>query len=121
MGMRNKRVERVQAFTQRDFDRFAVLSGDDNPIHTDPAFAAQTRFGRTVAHGLLLAGVLRGLVEQLAPGQALADQRLMFPAPTFTDEAMRFSAQREQDGIRLEVSRIDDGEITCTGHCRLAP
>ena len=38
------------------FDRFARLSGDDNPIHVDPAFSARTRFGRTVAHGMLLYG-----------------------------------------------------------------
>ena len=39
-------------FSQADFDRFARLSGDDNPIHVDPRFAARTRFGRTVAHAL---------------------------------------------------------------------
>jgi len=34
-----------------DFDRFARLTGDDNPIHCDPVFAATTHFGATVAHG----------------------------------------------------------------------
>ena len=40
--------------TQDAFDRFAALSGDDNPIHVDPDFSARTRFGRTVSHGMLI-------------------------------------------------------------------
>ena len=58
-----------RTFTQRDFDRFAALSGDDNPIHVDPAFAARTRFGRTVCHGMLLySTICRALTDELGPG-----------------------------------------------------
>ncbi len=32
--------------TQEEFDIFAHVSGDDNPIHVDPEFSARTRFGR---------------------------------------------------------------------------
>jgi acyl dehydratase len=121
MTAHHGRIVLERTFTQEDFDRFAALSGDDNPIHTDPAFAARTRFGRTVAHGLLLSSVLRGLVEQLAPGRSLAEQNLMFPAPTFTAEPMSFSAEPDGERIRLEVRRVSDQEITCSGDCRLAP
>ena len=113
-------------FTQADFDRFAALSGDDNPIHTDPAFSAKTRFGRTVAHGVLLMSVLRGLVEQLAPGGRMTEQSVMFPAPTYTNEPMRFRAELAEDGpavitLHLEARRLNDGEITCQGHCTVTP
>jgi len=115
----------VRSFSQADFDQFARLSGDDNPIHTDPEFSARTHFGRTVAHGLLLCSVLRGLVDQLLPGGKVKEQSVMFPAPTFTDEPMRFSAKVTQaEGalteLGLEVRRISDGEVTCQGSCGVA-
>jgi 3-hydroxybutyryl-CoA dehydratase len=36
------------------FGLFACLTGDDHPIHYDDDFAAKTRFGKRLAHGLLL-------------------------------------------------------------------
>ena len=119
---RQANLERT--FTQEDFDRFARLSGDANPIHVDPQFAAHSRFGRPVAHGMLLLTVLRGLVERLAPGGRVAEQQVVFPAPTFTGEAMSFSAAVQAHsesslGIELEVRRLADGEVTCRGSCRV--
>jgi len=113
-----------RSFCQADFDRFANLSGDDNPIHTDPQFSARTHFGRTVAHGLLLCSVLRTLIEESAPGSVLLEQSVMFPAPTFTDEPLLFSVQpmpSEETGtlLSLEVRRLHDGEITCQGQCKV--
>jgi acyl dehydratase len=38
--------------TQAEIDAFAEVTGDHQWIHTDPARAAQTPFGGTIAHGL---------------------------------------------------------------------
>jgi acyl dehydratase len=115
-------IERV--FSQVDFDRFARLSGDNNPIHTDPDFCAGTRFHRTVAHGLLLCSVLRGLIERLVPGGQLSEQSVMFPAPTFTGEPMQFAVSitdnsKNELNLALEVKRLNDGIVTCQGHARV--
>lgn len=77
----------TRRFTQEDFDRFAVLTGDDNPIHVDPVFSAQTRFSRTVAHGMLLyATICRVLNTSLpGPGSLQIKQEMMFQHPTYTD------------------------------------
>jgi len=114
----------VKVFRQADFDNFARLSGDNNPIHTDPDFSANTRFGRTVAHGLLLCSVLRGLIDRLIPGQRLSEQSMMFPAPTYTDEPMNFTVtvtgnDTDRPELKLEVKRLDDGVVTCQGHARM--
>lgn len=111
-------------FPQEAFDRFARLSGDANPIHVDADFAARTRFGRTVAHGVLLETLLRGLADTLAPGWRVSTQALRFSAPTFADEAMRFEVRTENAGagplrLGLRVFRLGDGTLTCDGHMTL--
>ncbi|WP_300531090.1 MaoC/PaaZ C-terminal domain-containing protein [Maricaulis sp.] len=120
-----KEATLVRSFRQSDFDAFAALSGDDNAIHTDPAFAARTRFGKTVAHGAMLCAVLRGLVDQLVPGGRQLRQSTMYPAPSPVDEVLRFEARiREESEHRvmldLSVLRVSDGEITCRGETEVA-
>ena len=110
--------------TQADFDAFAALSGDDNPIHVDAEFSAGTRFGDTVAHGMLLGTILRGMLEQLVPGSRQVEQNLMFPAPTYAGDALRFAViRRSDDGLyvvaELNCERIEDGVITCAGEATL--
>jgi len=46
-----------KTITAADIEAFAALTGDRNPLHLDDAFARQSRFGRPVAHGVLVAGV----------------------------------------------------------------
>jgi len=114
----------VKVFSQADFDDFARLSGDDNPIHTNPEFCAGTRFGRPVAHGLLLCSVLRGLIDRLLPGQRLSDQAVMFPAPTYAGEPVCFKvaisgAEATSISLELEARRVNDGIVTCQGTARV--
>lgn len=83
------------SFTQGEFDRFAVLSGDNNPIHVDPDFAAQTRFGRTVAHGMLLYSTLSGFLgtQFPGPGTIQIEQEMTFCSPIFVGEQVKFEIQ----------------------------
>ena len=120
MNDSGKHIVLERTLTQDEFDRFAKLSGDDNPIHVDPGFSAATRFGRTVAHGLLLNSILRGLLDQLVPGGRQVSQNLKFPAPTYADELMRFSAAIQSDDgqtvtATMSSVRARDDVITCEG------
>jgi len=87
--------EMRRVFRQVDFDRFAAISGDDNPIHIDAAFSARSKFGRTVAHGMFLYGVVSGLLHTRLPGPGTlqVSQELMFPNPTYTGEEVTAQVQ----------------------------
>lgn len=69
--------------TQAEFDRFAHVSGDDNPIHVDPEFSAQSGFGQTVSHGMLIFAKLWALVQAERPEAVLRRQAMMFPNPAY--------------------------------------
>ena len=116
----NEKISIERTLTQDDFNSFAELSGDHNPIHVDPEFSAKTRFGRTVSHGLLLNTILRGLLDQLVPGGRQLSQELRFPAPTFANEPMRFVVEILTENGRtvtasMSSSRVQDGVVTCDG------
>lgn len=114
-----------RTFTQEDFDRFAALSGDDNPIHVDPAFSAETRFGRTVAHGMLLYSALWGLMRERYPDAVQETQALMFPAPTYAGEPMVLEIAElgrptpEQAELSMRILSERDGTVTLEGTARI--
>lgn len=113
-------------FSQAEFDRFAAISGDDNPIHVDPAFASETRFGRTVAHGMLLYTALRGLIANHFPGTRQIAQNLMFPAPTFAGDVVRLEVEvldypsEQECRLATRILRTTDGTLTLDGETRIA-
>lgn len=108
-------------FTQAHFDAFADLSGDDNPIHVDPGFSATTRFGKTVAHGMMLFGMLDGAVSRwLGDPVAVWTQELTFRAPTFADDDLVATLTVESATDRsVRVAQWlhrSDGVETAVGH-----
>ncbi len=43
----------TKTITQEQLNRYSLVSGDQNPLHLDPDFAATTQFGGIIAHGML--------------------------------------------------------------------
>ncbi|WP_249694216.1 MaoC/PaaZ C-terminal domain-containing protein [Stappia sp. WLB 29] len=106
--------------TQADFDAFAELSGDDNPIHVDAEFSARTRFGRTVSHGMLLYSRLWALLRQRYPEHRHEMQALMFPNPAYPEEELELAFSPADTGeVAITVSRVADGAPVLVGQCRL--
>jgi len=110
-----------RVLSQEDFNRFAALSGDDNPIHVDPEFSARTRFGRTVSHGMLLYGIICGALSTHFPGAVQLQQGLMFPTPAFAGEeitvrleVVAVRQEERQARVRTVVSKAT-GDVVCQG------
>jgi 3-hydroxybutyryl-CoA dehydratase len=69
----------------KEFIGFAGITGDDHPIHYDDAFAARTRFGKRLAHGLLL-------MSMTALGATPMSHRLRDAMVAFAEQGCRFLA-----------------------------
>jgi 3-hydroxybutyryl-CoA dehydratase len=108
---------------QDEFNRFAKLSGDDNPIHVDPEFSARTRFGKTVAHGMFLYSLVCGALAKHFPNAAQVSQDLMFPAPSFVGEELAISLrvlETDADTVRVEtIVTRPNGEMGLHGEATL--
>ena len=72
---------------QKAIDSFADVTGDHQFIHVDPAAAAQTPFGGTVAHGFLTLSLL----SQMAAGVMLIPPTIKM-AVNYGFEKVRFIA-----------------------------
>lgn len=52
---------------QNLIDSFAAVTGDHQFIHVDPARAAQTPFGSTIAHGMLVLSLVSAMASETLP------------------------------------------------------
>lgn len=91
----------MTVITQAQIDAYGEVSGDRNPLHIDPAFAAQTPFGATIVHGHLLIGHIGRVIEAKYGAAWVRAGRLeiKFVAPVYAG-----------DDISIDVA--DDGNIT---------
>ena len=107
--------------TQAEFDAFAKVSGDDNPIHVDPEFSARTRFGRTVSHGMLIYSKLWGLLRRARPDARQVGQQLMFPNPSFVGEAIDLEVEQiAPNRFSVRATRSADGAALLVGEAEVA-
>ena len=116
-------VEKV--VTQGRIEKYAQASGDFNPIHVDHEFAAESRFGGTIAHGMMIAASISEMMTVAFNQDWLQRGRLKirFNAPVYPGDTVTAFGQvksiRERNGTR-EVTcavgvRKQNGEAAITG------
>ncbi len=111
----------TKTITPEDIRKFAEVSGDDQPLHLDPAFAARTCFKEPIAHGILSASVISAAIgTKFAPGKVVIylSQNLRFRAPvkpgdtiTATVTATAVDVERSRVTLDTKVTGADGAEI----------
>lgn len=112
-----------RTITTADVVLYASLSGDTNPVHLDDRYAAKTRFGRRIAHGMLVAGLVSAVLgtKLPGPGAIYAGQTIRFLKPvylgdTITATATIISYDPERGRMVLEtICRNQDGDEVFSG------
>ena len=99
----------ARTISNADFDLFSGLVGDRHPIHHDAEYAKGTRFGRPVAHGLLLAALTAlgaSTAKDRIDGFVFVEQGSRFLKPVFAGDTLR---------SRLTVERLwkEEGREFC--------
>lgn len=102
---------------------FAELSGDFNPLHLNEEFAAKTRFGRRIAHGMLSGAFISAVLGNEFKERKIVylSQTMKFVAPVFLGDTITTTATvsnlREEKGIVFmeTVCKNQSGEVTLRG------
>jgi len=106
-------AELRKTIADEDVRAFAELTGDRNPVHLDDEYAASTRFGRRIAHGMLGASLISAVLANELPGRGTVylSQTLRFTAPVFPGDTV--TARVVVKGVR-EDKPVVTLETVCT-------
>ncbi|MBI5298053.1 MAG: MaoC family dehydratase [Chloroflexi bacterium] len=105
-------ASRTMTITDETIRVFAELTGDRNPVHLDEAYAAGTRFGRRIAHGMIAAGLISAaLANDLpGPGTVYLGQTLQFKAPVYPGDTITAT-------VEVKTVRADKPIVTLSTYC----
>jgi len=86
--------------------QFAEVTGDNNPVHLDEAYAATTAFKTRIAHGMLSAGYISAVIgtKLPGPGAIYMSQQLSFRRPVKIGDAV--TARATITAIDAEKARV---------------
>jgi len=98
--------------SEREVATFAEISGDQNPLHLDEAYAKQTRFGARIAHGAFSFALISSALgtELPGPGTVYMSQSLKFIQPVYFDDTISAT-------VEITALRADKGIVTLKTEC----
>jgi len=112
-----------KTITETDVILFAGVSTDINPVHLDEEAAKKGIFGKRVAHGILVSGLISAVLGNKlpGPGSIYMGQELKFLAPvyigdTITAEVEIIDLVPEKCRIKLNtICTNQDGKVVISG------
>ena len=118
----------TRLITNQEVEAFAAISGDHNPLHLDPDYAATTSFGECIAHGMLTGALISAAIAmQLpGPGSVYLSQSLQFKAPVFLGDTLTVTlsvidkhVKRPWITLQCQVEN-QDGKAVAKGEAQVA-
>ena len=101
---------------------YADVTGDHNPVHLDDAFAAKTPFGRRIAHGGILFGLVTKVLGTELPGigTIFMSQTINFKAPVYINDTVKLVVTLAEllpkNGAKLNcVITSENGTVVADG------
>ncbi len=88
---------------------FARLSGDENPLHMDDAYAQKTSFGRRLVHGMLIGALCSRMVGMHLPGESCLylRQTLSFKKPVYMGDTVEVIGTVQSKSPATRVIDVD--------------
>jgi acyl dehydratase len=118
-----QRARRTATLTAEHVRLYSQITGDLNPLHIDPAFAAATRFKKLIVQGGLTSGLLNAIVamDLPGPGSVFLETNWRFTNPVFIGDTITAEVEILEVHPTKPVSRIGvhivraDGETVLEG------
>ena len=112
-----------KTITETDVILFAGVSTDINPVHLDEEAAKKGIFGKRVAHGILVSGLISAVLGNKlpGPGSIYMGQNLKFLAPVFIGDTITAEVEiielvPEKCRIKLATTCFNqDGKVVISG------
>lgn len=122
LGLSNTMTRQI---TPQMIRKFAALVGDEDRIHWDTAFCRDTPYGRPIAHGALLIGLISAASTALTkdvdiPIVSLGYDKLRLTGPIFAGDSVTIHSEvTAHDVIRqriiLEFNVTTEGRVVAVG------
>jgi len=116
----------AKTISESDVYTFAGITGDNNPVHINAEYAAETMFKERIVHGMFSAGLISAVLgtKLPGPGAIYIDQNIKFKAPvkigdTVTATATITEINTERRRVVLNTVCTVGGKTVASGSATL--
>ncbi len=111
-------------FSQDQVNAFAALTGDNNPIHWDNEYTANTMFKRPIIHGFLVGSIFSREFGMVVPGEGTiyVKQDMNFKRPMYVDthyeavfEFEHIDYEKAMATVKTSIRHAESGKVCMDG------
>ena len=114
-----------KSFSSNDILTFAALTGDFNPLHTNPAHG-QKVFEKNIVHGMLAGSLFSTLVGMYCPGknclylsQEIEFMKPIYPNQKFIVKGTVVSKVEALKILNIKTEILMDGKVVTRGYAKV--